>query len=52
MMPSQSRCAARFFAWSFTFNVYLNDMFDSVQADLYNFADDNNLSTVGNTNYK
>ena len=31
------------------FNVYLNDMFDSVQANLYNFADDNNLSTVGNT---
>ena len=30
------------------FNVYLN-MFDSVQADLYNFADDNNLSAVGNT---
>ena len=30
------------------FNVYLNDMFDSVQANLYNFADDNNLSTVGN----
>ena len=28
------------------FNVYLND---SVQADLYNFADDNNLLTVGNT---
>ena len=24
-------------------------MFDSVQADLYNFADENNLSTVGNT---
>ena len=31
------------------FNVYLNDMFYSVQADLYNFADDNNLSTVGDT---
>ena len=31
------------------FNVYLNDMFDSVQADLYNFADDNNISTVSNT---
>ena len=31
------------------FNVYLNGMFDSVQADLYNFADDNHLSTVGNT---
>ena len=31
------------------FNVYLNDMFDPVQADLYNFADDNNLSTVCNT---
>ena len=31
------------------FNVYLNDMFDSVQADLYNCADDNNLSTVDNT---
>ena len=31
------------------FNVYLNDMFDSVQVDLYNFVDDNNLSTVGNT---
>ena len=30
------------------FNVYLNYMFDSVQADLYNFADDNNLSTVSN----
>ena len=24
-------------------------MFDSVQVNLYNFADDNNLSTVGNT---
>ena len=31
------------------FDVYLNDMFDSVQADLYNFADENNLSTVSNT---
>ena len=31
------------------FNVYLNDMFDSVQADLYSFTDDNNLSTIGNT---
>ena len=31
------------------FNVYLNDMFDSVQADLYNVADDNNLSAVSNT---
>ena len=31
------------------FNVYLNGMFDSVQVGLYNFADDNNLSTVGNT---
>ena len=31
------------------FNVYLNDMFDSVQVDLYNFTDDDNLSTVGNT---
>ena len=30
------------------FNVYLNDMSDSVQADICNFADDNNLSTVGN----
>ena len=33
----------------FLFNVFLNDMFDSVQADLYNFADDNNLPTFGNT---
>ena len=24
-------------------------MFDSVRADLYNFSDDNNLSTVGST---
>ena len=24
-------------------------MFDSVQTDLYNFADDNNFSTLGNT---
>ena len=31
------------------FNVYLNDLFDLVQADLYNFADDNNPPTVGNT---
>ena len=31
------------------FNVYLNDMFESVQAGIYNFTDDNNLSTVGNT---
>ena len=31
------------------FSVYLNDMFDSVQEDLYNFADDNSLPTVGNT---
>ena len=31
------------------YNVYLNDMFDSVQADFCNFADDNNLSAVGNT---
>ena len=31
------------------FNVYLNDMFDSVHADLYNFADEYNLSTIGNT---
>ena len=25
-------------------------MFDSLQANLYNFADNNSLSTVGNTN--
>ena len=31
------------------FNVYLNAMFDSVEADLYNSADDDNLSTVSNT---
>ena len=31
------------------FNVYLNNMFDSVREDFYNFADDNNLSTIGNT---
>ena len=31
------------------FNVYLNDMFDLVRADLYNFSDGNNLSTVGST---
>ena len=30
-------------------NVYLNDMFDSVQADLYNSADDKSLSTDNNT---
>ena len=31
------------------FNIYLNDIFDSVDADLLNFADDNNLSSVGPT---
>ena len=31
------------------FNIYLNDIFDSVDADLFNFADDNNLSAVGPT---
>ena len=31
------------------FNIYLNDIFDSVDADLFNFADDNNLSSVGPT---
>ena len=29
------------------FNISLNDMFDSIEADLFNFADDNNLSSVG-----
>ena len=31
------------------FNIYLNDIFDSVDADLFNFADDNNLSSAGPT---
>ena len=31
------------------FNIYLNDIFDSVDADLFNFADDNNVSSVGPT---
>ena len=31
------------------FNIYLNDIFDSVDADLFNFADDNTLSSVGHT---
>ena len=31
------------------FNIYLNDIFDSVDADLFNFPDDNNLSSVGHT---
>ena len=31
------------------FNIYLNYIFDSVDADLFNFADDNNLSSVGPT---
>ena len=32
------------------FNIYLNDMFDSgIDADLFNFADDNNLSSIGHT---
>ena len=31
------------------FNIYLNDMFDSIDADLFNFADDSNLSSVGHT---
>ena len=31
------------------FNIYLDDMFDSTDADLFNFADDNNLSSVGHT---
>ena len=29
------------------FNIYLNDMFDSIDADLFSFSDDNNLSSVG-----
>ena len=29
------------------FNIYLNDIFDSVDADLFNFADDNNFSSAG-----
>ena len=41
--PSQGRCATRLFAWSF---LMFNNL---VQAGLCNFADDNNLSTVGNT---
>ena len=31
------------------FNIYLNDIFDSVDADLFNFAVDNNLTSVGPT---
>ena len=31
------------------FNIYLNDIFEPVDADLFNFADDNNLSSVGHT---
>ena len=31
------------------FSIYLNDTFDSVDADLFNFGDDNNLSSVGHT---
>ena len=29
------------------FNIYLNDMFDSIDADLFNFVDNNNLSSAG-----
>ena len=29
------------------FNIYLNDIFDSVDADLFNFADDNDLLSAG-----
>ena len=31
------------------FNICLNDIFDSIDADLFNFAADNNLSSVGHT---
>ena len=31
------------------FDIYLNDNVDSIDADLFNFADDNNLSSVGHT---
>ena len=31
------------------FNIYLNDIFDSVDADLFNFVDDNNHSSAGPT---
>ena len=31
------------------FNIYLNDIFDSVDAHLFNFADDNNVSSVDHT---
>ena len=31
------------------FNIYSNDNFDSIDANLFNFADDNNLSSVGHT---
>ena len=30
-------------------NIYLNDMFDSIDAGLFNFADDNNLFCIGYT---
>ena len=30
-------------------NLHLNDMFDSIDADLFNFMDDNNLSSVAHT---
>ena len=29
------------------FNIYLNDIFGSIDADLFNFADGNSLSSVG-----
>ena len=32
-----------------SFNIYLNDMLDSIEADLFNFANDNNLSSVDHT---
>ena len=30
-------------------NIYSNDTFDSIEAELFNFADDNNLLSVGHT---
>ena len=48
-MPSQAGVPQGSLLGVLLLKVYLNDMFDSVQADIYDFADDNNLSTVGNT---
>ena len=48
-MPNKVRSTTSSLLGVLLFNRYPNDIFHSIDADLSNFADDNDLSSVGHT---